>query len=84
MDPELSTVEEDRWLVDRNRGGWQFATERLLTTRLREAKAEAWDEAVEAVAWRLDNGEPSAAAALASIHQGNKYRRPTEPGGGTA
>lgn len=37
-------------------------------------QADAWDEAVQAVAWCLDNGEPSAAAALAYVVKNNPYR----------
>lgn len=41
---------------------------------LRSAQAQAWDEAVKGVAWCLDNGEPSSAAALAYTLENNPYR----------
>lgn len=39
-----------------------------------EIRAEGWDEAIEAVVWCLDNGEPSPAAALAYVHKNNPHR----------
>lgn len=36
--------------------------------------ADAWDECMQAIAWCLDNGEPSAAAALAYTTTNNPYR----------
>lgn len=45
---------------------------RLADAQAREARA--WGEAIQAVAWCLDNGEPSAAAALAYAAEHNPYR----------
>ena len=40
---------------------------------IREREAAAWESAVQAVAWCLDHGEPSAAAALAYTAKNNPY-----------
>jgi hypothetical protein len=75
-------------LYGRGRPDWMVAgpvmeaVGRILASRLDavrrkagdERAEQAWDEAVEAVAWCLDNGEPSAAAALAYVHKGNPHR----------
>lgn len=50
---------------------WEYT---LTGRALRQMKAEAWDEAIEAVAWCLDNGESSTAAALAYVHKNNRHR----------
>lgn len=48
----LTEAEEERWLVDRERGGWQYATERIVAAREAAAR-EAVLEEVEALAERM-------------------------------
>lgn len=48
----LTEAEEQRWLVDRERGGWQYATERIVAEREAAAREAVLAE-VEALAERM-------------------------------
>jgi len=65
------TAEFTMWLLDE--------IEDWLAQVKATARAEAWDEAIQAVAWCLDNGEPSAPAALVYTAEHNPYRSLSTP-----
>ncbi len=44
MSEPLSERERAQWLVDRERGGWEYAVERIVAARERKAAEAAWDE----------------------------------------